>query len=287
LSVVVLVLLSLQSRAEDESIMGIISKLVSKMEEKYPSGDALAGVVDEFKAYQETDTERDQSMQDQVSNQAAEIENVKQSLADAEANAASNRAYDNEQVSALQDQVSANAEDIVNNHQDIETKMVEMQKRIAELESTPSGGSAASSYLWIISNYARNKRNRKKLTSTTFYSSSMGGQAYGYKMQVYAYLHNKGHLSLFFKLLKGRYDDIQEWPFPYHVQFELLPQRSDVGIMRNTTSISDEERANNPDVFGRPTRSNTGWGFTQFIEEKQVEANYLDHDKIYVKVTVV
>jgi len=346
LSVVLLMLLTLQSRAQDDSIMGIISKLVNKMEEKYPSGDILAGHIDEFKAHEETDSERDQSLHDAVLGQAEDIETVKESLQVVEEEVIANRDTYNAKVDAVEQGVAANGdaiaeiptaieeankateekmqgqldtqdgkietlkqdlgdqvdtlqaangemqgkiEELTEQKAVMQAELKEYKERVAKLEDSRGGSSSqSSSFLWIIDNYARSRRNRKKITSSTFYSSTMGGQQYGYKMQVYAYLHNKGHLSLFFKLLRGTYDDIQTWPFPYHVQFELLPQRTDVSIMRNTTSISADERTNNPDVFGRPRRgSNTGWGFTQFIEEKQVEEKYLDHDKIYVRVTVV
>jgi len=375
LSVFLLVLLSLQSRAEDDSIMGIISKLVNKMEANYPSADKLDNLIGEFKAYQETDSERDQSLADQVSGQAAQIQNVAQSLEQAVEEVKANREADNEQVQSVMQQAAANGaqiQDLTTSVQDSQqqteakmsettskleshveelkqedgnlgraveklestmlegkfnlqtqiealtgekeelegeleeykakvaaleissslgiTQMEEMQgeldaykKKIADLENSPST-SSASSYLWIISNYERNRRMRKKITSPPFYSSSLG-----YRMQVYAYLHNGNYLSLFFKLMRGTYDDILEWPFPYSVKFELLNQRKDVPVMRNITSITNEERAGNPDVFDRPTTisGNAGWGFTKFIEESIVESKYLDHDKIYIKVTVV
>lgn len=65
---------------------------------------------------------------------------------------------------------------------------------------------------------------KRSIYSPEFYSSPQG-----YPMKARLFLNGVGdardtHLSIFFILMRGEYDPLLQWPFPYRVNLTLLDQ---------------------------------------------------------------
>lgn len=94
------------------------------------------------------------------------------------------------------------------------------------------------------------------------------------------------HLSLYFYLVRGTYDDNLAWPFDGEVTISILNQIKDHGHYSKVISWSGTDES----VRGKPTAgSYHGWGRTKFISHARLEAvsdscRYIKDDCIYFKV---
>ena len=92
--------------------------------------------------------------------------------------------------------------------------------RLASIESGINSGHL----IWKIEPYSEHKATATSMLSTPFYSGR-----YGYKMCLRLYINGDGigkgtHLSLFFVVMRGEFDNILQWPFTHKVTFKLINQ---------------------------------------------------------------
>jgi hypothetical protein len=134
---------------------------------------------------------------------------------------------------------------------------------------------------------ARSER-QKSIYSSPFYSSPTG-----YKMCLRLYLNGDGntrdkYLSLFLVIMRGDFDAILEWPFPYKVLFRLIDQ---------SLSIDDERnlfRSFWPDVtsncFKKPnSEMNEGYGLNEFLSVAQFEQGqdrFVKDDTLFIEAKI-
>ncbi len=127
-----------------------------------------------------------------------------------------------------------------------------MKQTLADSSSLLSND---GSYIWKITNVADKLANAISDRQTSVYSPPFYSSPTGYKMCMRLYFNGDGnargtHLSLFFVLMRGDYDAILVWPFPYKITFSMYDQTG------NQRHIIDSFR---PDIksnsFQRP-RSN-------------------------------
>lgn len=141
--------------------------------------------------------------------------------------------------------------------------------------------------LWEINGYKEKKQEAISGLRTSFYSEGFYSDPHGYLMCARVYLNGDGvgkqtHLSVFFAIKKGKFDDILKWPFGLRVQFSLLHQNGG-------DPLTDAFRPDpNSSSFKKPTReSNIASGCPMFASQQDVEnGGYLKNDKIWIKVTV-
>lgn len=113
---------------------------------------------------------------------------------------------------------------------------------------------------------------------------------FGYKMMARLYPNGDGsgrgtHLSLFFVLLRGEFDDLLSWPFRQKVTFVLLDQDS-----TNPKNVIDTFRPDPNSVsFRKPSSEmNQASGCPSFVPHKvlQSKSSYLNNDTLYLKIIV-
>ncbi|KAJ7372388.1 hypothetical protein OS493_019839 [Desmophyllum pertusum] len=141
--------------------------------------------------------------------------------------------------------------------------------------------------LWKISDYAR-KRNdavtgqQVFLDSPCFYTNR-----YGYKMSARLYLNGDGmgtgtHISVFFGIMRGDYDELLRWPFRSQVTFMLLDQNN----------VEDVHEYFRPDPtsssFQRPRReTNTRNGYPMFCSLAELNNHaYVRDNTMFLKIIV-
>ena len=118
--------------------------------------------------------------------------------------------------------------------------------------------------------------------SPTFYTSR-----YGYRMCTRLYLNGDGmgkgtHLSLFFVIVRGKYDAILPWPFKQKVTMMLLDQAFDKPV------IDAFRPDHTSSSFKRPTSlMNIASGCPLFMPLADFnEGGYIKDDQIFIKIIV-
>ncbi|GFR91261.1 TNF receptor-associated factor 3 [Elysia marginata] len=165
-------------------------------------------------------------------------------------------------------------------------RMAEIDLRFQLLETASYNGKM----LWKIINYSSRKRDAvqgvRSLCSQPFYTSR-----FGYKMCARVYFNGDGvgantHLSLFFTIMKGEYDDLLAWPFPHKIKMVLMDQSP------SRNHVRDEFSPNGGTSFQKPRAPlmmNPGSGCPLFVRHEDLEdpsKHYLENDTIYIKIVV-
>lgn len=144
--------------------------------------------------------------------------------------------------------------------------------------------------VWKISDYLDRKRQAVEGRVLSLYSQPFYTSRYGYKMCARVYLNGDGtgrntHLSLFFVVMQGDYDDLLSWPFRQRVTLSLLDQR------QNKRPMQDSFRPDPTSAsFQKPrTPMNVASGCPTFVSHATLEdpaGPFLVNNLIYVRVTV-
>ena len=157
--------------------------------------------------------------------------------------------------------------------------------RLQALEAPGSRGIL----VWVISNVSKRRKDAISGRTKSFYSPPFYTSCHGYKMCARIYPNGDGqargtHLSLFFVVMKGQYDNILRWPFRQKVTFMVVDQGDRKHIVD----------AFNPDPtsssFKKPTEDmNIASGCPLFAELSLLEDDnyqYVKDDCLFVKVVV-
>nr|ADF47429.1 TNF receptor-associated factor-2-like protein A [Dugesia japonica] len=125
---------------------------------------------------------------------------------------------------------------------------------------------------------------RVSVTSDAFYTSE-----FGYKMCLRVYPAGDGvgkgtHLSVFFAIMKGEFDDLLSWPFKQKVTLSILDQES--GSKPHSDTFKPDARSA---CYQKPTdECNIASGFPKFILLSLIMNNsiYCKNDTIFLKIAV-
>jgi hypothetical protein len=150
--------------------------------------------------------------------------------------------------------------------------------RFASVESGKSSG-----YLiWKIEPYSEHKAAATSMLSTPFYSGR-----YGYKMCLRLYIMGDGigkgtHLSLFFVVMCGEFDNILQWPFTHQVTFKLINQAGGRDIV-DTFQPDPISTA-----FKKPKSDmNVASGCPRFVSHTELEGSgFIVDDMIFIKCSI-
>jgi len=130
----------------------------------------------------------------------------------------------------------------------------------------------------------------KSGTQTSIYSSPFYSSPTGYKMCLRLYLNGDGnahqtHMSLFFFLMRGEYDAILSFPFPFKVIFCLYDQTNQ---KNHIVDLFQPDVLSNS--FHRPRSDmNNASGIPKFVPLKllqQENSPYIRDDIMFIKVMV-
>ncbi|XP_029647210.1 TNF receptor-associated factor 3 isoform X1 [Octopus sinensis] len=142
--------------------------------------------------------------------------------------------------------------------------------------------------LMKISNYSRWKSALKTSKTSFIYSEPFYSSKYGYKMCAKVYLNGDGigkgtHLSFYFTIMKGEYDNILTWPFKHKVTLTVLDQ------FGGDKNYSDRFLPDpNSKSFHKPSSDyNIATGCPDFIPQTEVESYpFMKDDTIFLKASV-
>ena len=163
--------------------------------------------------------------------------------------------------------------------------LAEQELRIQALEASAYNGIL----VWKITDFARRRGEAISGKTTSFYSQPFYTSYHGYKMRGRIYLNGDGmgkgtHVSLFFIVMKGRYDNILRWPFRQKVTFMMVDQG-------NREHVVDSFRPDpTSSSFKKPTHEmNIASGCPMFLNLNLFDSNnhqYVKDDCLFVKVIV-
>ncbi|KAM8872716.1 TNF receptor-associated factor 2 isoform 1-T2 [Synchiropus picturatus] len=143
-------------------------------------------------------------------------------------------------------------------------------------------------FVWKITDFSRRRQDAVGGRTPAMFSPAFYSSKYGYKMCLRLYLNGDGtgrgtHLSLFFVVMRGKFDALLKWPFSQKVTLMLLDQN-------NREHIIDAFR---PDVsstsFQKPiSEMNIASGCPLFCPLAKLagKSPYLREDTIFIKAIV-
>ena len=143
------------------------------------------------------------------------------------------------------------------------------------------------SMIWKIPQFSQRKLDAESSKCTSMLSLPFYSGRYGYKMCVRLYIMGDGtgkgtHLSLFFVVMRGEFDNILQWPFTRQVTFKLINQ----GRGRDIVDTFQ------PDPFSSSCRKpksdmNVASGCPKFVSHTELEmGGFIMDDTIFIKCSI-
>ena len=121
---------------------------------------------------------------------------------------------------------------------------------------------------------------RVKQTNPDVYLPAFYTHPHGYRMCVCVYPNGVGegdgegpHLSISTYMMQGPFDDHLKWPFRGEITIQIVNQAGDHDHVEKTIHYIDKTPDNNAGRVTDKERSDTGWGFHQFLAHTALPYN--------------
>ena len=155
--------------------------------------------------------------------------------------------------------------------------------RLSLIENSNHDGSM----IWKIPQFSQRKADAQNGKYTSIFSLPFYTGRYGYKMCLRLYIMGDGigkgtHLSLFFVVMRGEFDNILQWPFTHKVTFKLINQAGgrDIVDTFQPDPMSSSFRKPKSDM-------NIASGCPRFVSHTELErGGFIVDDTIFVKCTI-
>ena len=168
----------------------------------------------------------------------------------------------------------------------LSTKMSENEDRDFRL-SLMENSNFDSSMVWKIPQFSQRMDDARTGKYTSIFSLPFYSSRYGYKMCLRLYILGDGigkgtHMSLFFVVMKGEFDNILQWPFTHKVTFKLINQCGARDIM----DIFQPDPLSSS--FQKPKSDmNVASGCPRFVSMNELmQGGFIVDDTIFIKVKV-
>ena len=168
----------------------------------------------------------------------------------------------------------------------VQTKETESEDRgfrLSLLENVSYDGTM----IWKIPQFAQRMADAQSGKYASIFSLPYYTSRYGYKLCLRLYILGDGigkgtHMSLFFVVMRGEFDNILQWPFTHKVTFRLLNQGAGQDIV--DSFLSDPMSSS----FKKPkTDMNVASGCPRFVSISDVKSGgFIADDSIFIKVKV-
>ena len=164
-----------------------------------------------------------------------------------------------------------------------ETESEDRGFRLSLLENVSYDGTM----IWKIPQFAQRMVDAQSGKYTSIFSLPFYTSRYGYKLCLRLYILGDGigkgtHMSLFFVVMRGEFDNILQWPFTYKVTFRLLNQSGGKDIV--DSFLPDPMSSS----FKKPkTDMNVASGCPRFVPISDIKSGgYIVDDTIFIKMKV-
>ena len=168
----------------------------------------------------------------------------------------------------------------------VRSKNAELEDRDFRL-SLIENGNHDGSMIWKIPQFSQRKDDAENGKYTSIFSLPFYSGRYGYKMCLRLYIMGDGigkgtHLSLFFVVMRGEFDNILQWPFTHKVTFKLINQAGgrDIVDTFQPDPMSSSFRKPKSDM-------NIASGCPRFVSHTELErGGFIVDDTIFIKCMI-
>ena len=162
-------------------------------------------------------------------------------------------------------------------------KLEDLDFRLSLIENSNHDGTM----IWKIPQFSLRKADAVNGKYTSIFSLPFHSGRYGYKMCLRLYIMGDGigkgtHLSLFFVVMRGEFDNILQWPFTHKVTFKLINQSGgrDIVDTFQPDPMSSSFRKPKSDM-------NIASGCPQFVSHTELErGGFIVDDTIFIKCMI-
>ena len=183
------------------------------------------------------------------------------------------------QISSLRSQIMKLDEQIRSKNAELEDR----DFRLSLIENSNHDGSM----IWKIPQLSQRRANAMNGKCISIFSLPFYSGRYGYKMCLRLYIMGDGigkgtHLSLFFVVMRGEFDNILQWPFTHKVTFKLINQAGGRDIV---DTFKPDPTSN---AFRKPQSDmNIASGCPRFVSHTELEGGgFVIDDTIFIKCNV-
>ena len=184
-----------------------------------------------------------------------------------------------EEITGLKAQVSKLEKMVRSKNAELEDR----DFRLSLIENSNHDGSM----IWKIPQFSQRKADAENGKYTSIFSLPFYSGRYGYKMCLRLYIMGDGigkgtHLSLFFVVMHGEFDNILQWPFTHKVTFKLINQAGGRDIV--DTFQPDPTSSS----FRKPKSDmNIASGCPRFVSHTELErGGFIVDDTVFIKCSV-
>ena len=168
----------------------------------------------------------------------------------------------------------------------IKSKHAELEDRDFRL-SLIENSNHDGTMIWKIPQFSQRKADAVNGKYTSIFSLPFHSGRYGYKMCLRLYIMGDGigkgtHLSLFFVVMRGEFDNILQWPFTHKVTFKLINQSGgrDIVDTFQPDPMSSSFRKPKSDM-------NIASGCPRFVSHTELErGGFVVDDTIFIKCMI-
>lgn len=156
-------------------------------------------------------------------------------------------------------------------------------KKVIALEEELAAIKSKEVFRFKIEDFAAKKNQNEVFFSPSFYTGLNG-----YHMDIMVVVNGDGrtkgtHISVFARLLGGKYDGQLSWPFVGDITFTLLNQLADENHFKRTSCIAKVCNVRSKSAIN-------DWGFADFIPHSKLaptgNTQYLRNNTLYFRVSV-
>ena len=190
------------------------------------------------------------------------------------------------ELRARDDEIAGLRTTITKLEKTVQSKNAELEDRDFRL-SLIENGNHDGSMVWKIPQFSQRKADAQNGKYTSIFSLPFYSGRYGYKMCLRLYTMGDGigkgtHLSLFFVVMRGEFDNILQWPFTYRVTFKLINQAGgrDIVDAFQPDPMSSSFRKPKSDM-------NIASGCPRLVSHTELErGGFIVDDTVFIKCTV-
>ena len=184
-----------------------------------------------------------------------------------------------EEITELKTRVSKSEKMVRSKNAELEDR----DFRLSLIENSNHDGSM----IWKIPQFSQRKADAENGKYTSIFSLPFYSGRYGYRMCLRLYIMGDGigkstHLSLFFVVMRGEFDNILQWPFTHKVTFKLINQAGgrDIVDTFQPDPMSSSFRKPKSDM-------NIASGCPRFVSHTELErGGFIVNDTIFIKCSV-
>ena len=168
----------------------------------------------------------------------------------------------------------------------VQTKSAELEDRDFRL-SLIENSNYDGTMIWKIPQFSQRRADAENGKYTSIFSLPFYTGRYGYKMCLRLYIMGDGigkgtHLSLFFVVMRGEFDNILQWPFTHKVTFKLINQAGgrDIVDTFQPDPMSTSFRKPKSDM-------NVASGCPRFVSHTELKnGGFIVDDTIFIKCII-